>query len=60
VTGVRLEGPFPELVLELSEGLRARSPACVEGDPGWWLWLPDKSSVHWEKRALRHQRPKAI
>jgi len=60
MTGIRLDGPFPELVLELSGGLRARSLACVEGDPGWWLWLPDKSSLHWEKGALRHQRPKAI
>jgi hypothetical protein len=60
VTGIRLDGPFPELVLELSGGLSARSLACVEGDPGWWLWLPDKSSLHWEKGALRHQRPKAI
>ncbi len=57
VTGIRLEGPFPELVLELSGGLRARSLACVEGDPGWWLWLTDKSSLHWEKGTLRHQKP---
>lgn len=60
VTGVRLEGPFPELVLELSGGLRARSLACVEGDPGWWLWLPDKSSLHWENGALRHEKPGTV
>ena len=59
VTGIRLDGPFSELVLELSGGLRARSLACVEGDPGWWLWLPDKSSLHCEKGALRHERPQA-
>lgn len=57
VTGIRLEGRFPELILELSGGLRARSLACVEDDPGWWLWLPDKSSLHWEDGALRHEGP---
>jgi|SRR3954449_2167530 hypothetical protein len=59
VTGIRLDGQFSELVLELSGGLRARSLACVEGDPGWWLWLPDKSSLHCEKGALRHERSQA-
>lgn len=55
VTGIRLEGRFPELILELSGGLRARSLACVEEDPGWWLWLPDRSSLHWEDGAIRHE-----
>lgn len=58
VTGVRLEGRFPELVLELSGGLRAHSLACVESDPGWWLWLPDKSSLHWADGAIQHERPR--
>jgi hypothetical protein len=58
VTGVRLEGRLPELILELSGGLRARSLACVEGDPGWWLWLPDRSSLHWENGAIRYERPR--
>jgi hypothetical protein len=57
VAGIHLEGRFPELILELSGGLRAHSLACVEGDPGWWLWLPDRSSLHWEDGAIRHQRP---
>lgn len=57
VTGIRLEGRFPELILELSGGLRAHSLACVEGDPGWWLWLPDRSSLHWQDGAIRHERP---
>jgi hypothetical protein len=59
VTGIHLEGRFPELVLELSGGLRAHSLACVEADPGWWLWLPDKSSLHWENGAIRHEQPRA-
>lgn len=59
VTGIRLEGRFPELILELSGGLRVRSLACVEDDPGWWLWLPDRSSLHWEDGALRHEGPPA-
>lgn len=59
VTGIHLEGRFPELILELSGGLRAHSLACVEGDPGWWLWLPDRSSLHWEDGAIRHERPAA-
>jgi hypothetical protein len=59
VTGIRLEGRFPELILELSGGLRARSLPCVEEDPGWWLWLPDKSSLHWEEGTLRHEGPAA-
>jgi len=59
VTGIHLEGRFPELVLELSGGLKARSLACVESDPGWWLWLPDKSSLHWESGSLRHEQPRA-
>lgn len=58
VTGVRLEGRFPELVLELSGGLKARSLACVESDPGWWLWLPDRSSLHWEDGDVRHEQPR--
>ncbi len=57
VTGIRLEGRFPELILELSGGLRAHSLACVEEDPGWWLWLPDRSSLHWEGGAIRHEPP---
>lgn len=57
VTGIRLEGRFPELILELSGGLRAHSLACVEADPGWWLWLPDRSSLHWEGGTIRHERP---
>ena len=57
VTGVTLEGRCPELILELGNGLRARSLTCVEGDPGWWLWLPDKSSLHWEDGAVRRERP---
>lgn len=60
VTGIRLEGRFPELVLELSGGLRARSLACIESDPGWWLWLPDRSSLRWEDGAVRHEPPGAI
>ena len=58
MTGIRLEGRFPELILELSGGLSARSLACVESDPGWWLWLPDKSSLHWENGAIRHEQPR--
>lgn len=57
VTGITLEGRCPELIVELSNGLRARSLTCVEGDPGWWLWLPDKSSLHWEDGAIRRERP---
>jgi hypothetical protein len=59
VTGIRLEGRFPELILELSGGLRVHSLACVEGDPGWWLWLPDGSSLHWEDGDVRHEKPRA-
>jgi hypothetical protein len=57
ITGIRLEGRYPELVVELSSGLRAHSLACVESDPGWWLWLPDRSSLHWQGGALRHEPP---
>jgi hypothetical protein len=56
VTGVYLEGRLPELVVELSGGLRARSLACVEGDPQWSLSLPDGTLLYCEGCALRHER----
>jgi hypothetical protein len=55
VTGIYLESRLPELVVELGGGLRAHSLACVEGDPQWWLRLPDNSALHWAGGALRHE-----
>jgi hypothetical protein len=55
VTRVYLESRLPELVVELSGGLRAHSLACVEGDPQWCLRLPDSSALHWGGGALRHE-----
>src|SRR3954452_138174 len=55
VTGIYLENRLPELVVELSGGLRAHPLSCGEGDPYWCLMLSDHSSLHWEDGALRHE-----
>lgn len=56
VVAVGVEGRLPELVVELSGGLRARSCSCHEGDPRWGLWLPDGTWIHCEAGVLHHSR----
>lgn len=56
VVAISLEGRLPELVVELSGGLRARSCSCHEGDPRWGLWLPDGTWIHCKAGMLHHSR----
>jgi hypothetical protein len=56
VVALSVEGNPPDLVVELSGGLRARSCSCREGDPRWALWLPDRTFIHCEAGVLHHLR----
>lgn len=56
LVAVSLEGRLPELVVELSGGLRARSCSCREGDPRWGLRLPDETWLHFVEGVLQHTR----
>jgi hypothetical protein len=56
VVAFSLEGGLPDLVVELSGSLRARSCSCREGDPRWGLWLPDSTWIHCEAGALHYSR----
>ena len=56
VVAFSLEGRLPDLVVELSGGLRARSCSCREGDPRWGLWLPDSTWIHCEAGVLHYSR----
>lgn len=56
VVAAGVEGRLPEIVVELSGGLRARSCSCHEGDPRWGLWLPDDTWIHCEAGVLHHER----
>jgi len=54
VVRISMAEGIPELVLELSGGLRARSFACIEGSPRWSLCLGDGSWLLCDGSALRH------
>jgi hypothetical protein len=55
VSAVRLERGAPDLVVELSGGLRVRSAGCVEGGPHWSVWLSDSSWLYCAEGALHHE-----
>lgn len=55
VVGVRVQGEVPELVVDFSQGLRARSFASAEGDARWNLGLADGSCLYCERGALHHE-----
>src|SRR5688572_10115660 len=54
IAGITLDGPLPELSLELSNGMRIRSFMSADGDPEWLMMLPDGSALFVENRELRH------
>jgi hypothetical protein len=57
VLEIDLERGIPDLVVELSGGMRVRSASCAEGDPRWSVWLADGSWLHCEEEALHHEAP---
>ena len=53
LTSISVDGPLPELTLELSNGMRVRSFMSADGDPEWLVMLADGSALFVEDRELR-------
>jgi hypothetical protein len=54
LANISLDGTLPELVVELSNGMKIRSFMSADGDPEWLVMLSDGSALFVEAHELRH------